>query len=139
MKQIIKNSIAIILFAAAYLLARYFLFSAPPSIGWNTASILLATVAICFFVIYYSAKPDRSVFVSILLFTFFVSGALFWFPAGIAKYAIWAGTVVFLLLSAYLLYITIKSVKEGDSKFAEKPGKVFLIAGLYLLILPVVA
>lgn len=139
MKQIIKNSIVVVLFGAVYLAVRYFLFSSPPNVGWDTASILLATVSICFFVVYHSALPERSVFASVFLFFFFVSGTLFWLPVGVAQYAIWGGTVVFLLLSAYLLYTTIKSVKKGDSKLADKPGKVFLIAGLYLLIVPIVA
>ena len=143
MKEILKTFFAVSLIIITYLVIRCLMsfFPGPPAFGWDTAAMLGVVIAILIFVIQYSIKPERSLFVTWGFMLFFIAGSLFWVASSsLVSYSLLAAVAIFFLFSLLLFFISFKAIKKGsDNKIAKSVGNLLAMCAVYLLIIPAVA
>ena len=139
MKEILKTVLKVSLIIIVYFLIRFVAsFSEGPVFGWDVAGILGVYLAILIFVIQYSVKPDKLLFMTLSFAVFFAAGSLFWVASDVATYSLQAAVVIFSLFFIYLFFHSLKSIR-GQSDKSKSVGQLLVMCAVHLLIIPAVA
>lgn len=140
-KLILKTFAKVALFIIAYFAVRYLisLVSANLAFGWETGAVLLVIITLTVFIIQYSIKGEKSVFLSWQFMLLFTAGILFWVPDRLPGQVLLFGVASFLLFFIILSVSSIKSMKEPGDGINKSVKTIALMCSIYLLILPAVA